>query len=84
MVNTPAHVDVNLNNLLGKSATGIQIPLSSSATVNGTQNFWGCAKGPGAKGCSTASGAAHRFDAVLQPEILNLADHLNSGALADR
>ncbi len=57
VVNTPTHVDVNLNNLFGRSATGIQIPVSSSATVNGTQNFWGCAKGPGARGCSTASGA---------------------------
>ena len=58
VINTPAHVDVNLNNLLGKGATGIQIPSPSTATVNGTQNFWGCSKGPGANGCSTADGAA--------------------------
>lgn len=55
VVNTPTSVDVNLNNLLGKGV-GIQIPSASTATVNGKQNFWGCAKGPGAKGCSTVSG----------------------------
>ncbi len=57
VVNTPTSVDVNLNNLLGKGV-GVQIPSPSTATVNATQNFWGCAKGPGSKGCTTASGAA--------------------------
>ncbi len=54
-VNTPAQVDVNLNNLEGNGAIGVQT--SNAGIANATQNFWGCAKGPGAKGCSTASGA---------------------------
>ena len=53
VVNTPTNADVNLNNLLGK---GVGVQNLSTGTVNATQNFWGCAKGPGAKGCTTVSG----------------------------
>jgi len=53
VINTPANAGVNLNNLLGKKV-GVQN--LSTGIVNATQNFWGCAKGPGAKGCTTVSG----------------------------
>ncbi len=51
VVNTAAHVDVNLNNLLGKNTFGVQNS-NAGGTVNATQNFWGCPQGPGAKACS--------------------------------
>jgi hypothetical protein len=44
---------VTLNNLLGK---GVGVQNLSTGTINATQNFWGCAKGPGAKGCTKVSG----------------------------
>jgi len=55
VVNTPAKVDINLNNLEGN---GIGVQTLNAGIANATQNFWGCAKGPGAKGCTIASGAA--------------------------
>jgi parallel beta-helix repeat protein len=54
VINTPASVDVHLNDLLGKGA-GVQT--LNAGTANATLNFWGCAKGPGARGCTTASGS---------------------------
>ncbi len=63
-INTPAIVDVHLNNLLG-GKVGVQnvcqfdytansFPGPCLGTINATQNFWGCAKGPGSGGCTTA------------------------------
>jgi len=52
VVNTAARVDVHLNNLMGKS---VGVENKSSAITDAIDNFWGCAKGPTAKGCSTAS-----------------------------
>jgi len=53
VINTPISVDVNLNNLLGK---GVGVQTLNAGTANATLNFWGCAKGPGAKGCTTVGG----------------------------
>jgi parallel beta-helix repeat protein len=53
VINTAANADVTLNNLLGK---GVGVQNLSTGTINATQNFWGCAKGPGAKGCTKVSG----------------------------
>jgi len=53
VVNTPASVDAHLNNLLGKQ-TGIDA--YGGATVNATENWWGCSGGPGANGCASVSG----------------------------
>jgi len=53
VINTPISVDVNLNNLLGK---GVGVQTLNAGTANATLNFWGCAKGPGAKGCTAVSG----------------------------
>jgi hypothetical protein len=54
VVNTPASVDVHLNNLLGKQ-TGIDA--YGGATVNAVENWWGCSGGPGANGCASVSGS---------------------------
>ncbi len=52
--NAGGTVDVHLNNLKG-SGTGIDN--SGAGAVNATQNWWGCAKGPGAPGCTSVSGS---------------------------
>jgi parallel beta-helix repeat protein len=52
VVNTPASVDVHLNDLLGK---GVGVQTLNGGTANATLNFWGCAKGPGTRGCTTVS-----------------------------
>jgi parallel beta-helix repeat protein len=49
-------LDVHLNDFYG---TGIGIDnLNASGTVNATENWWGCAGGPGIDGCSTVVGGA--------------------------
>jgi len=56
VINTPApaSAELHLNNLLGKQ-TGIHV--SGGATVDATENWWGCSGGPGANGCAGVSGA---------------------------
>jgi hypothetical protein len=64
-VNTTADVDLHLNNLLGgkigvanvctqDNGAGAAVCIGS---INATENFWGCAGGPGSGNCSTTSGA---------------------------
>jgi len=65
-VNTPAEVDIHLNDLLGgKIGVADVCALDNSAVCNGnidtTENYWGCHAGPGRSGCSTASGTDIRF-----------------------
>ena len=59
-INTPAWVNVHLNDLLGgKVGVGNVCALDNASCAGGsvaTENFWGCAKGPGAHACSTTSG----------------------------
>ena len=59
-VNTPAWVSVHENDLLGgkvgvANVCGLDMASCSAGSV-ATDNFWGCAKGPGGHGCSTTSG----------------------------
>jgi len=59
-VNTPATVDAHFNNLLGGNVGVANVcGLDSAActgTIDATENFWGCAAGPGGSGCTTTSG----------------------------
>jgi len=52
--NTNGLIDAHLNNLLGKA---IGVDNLGSGTVNATVNWWGCAKGAGAPGCTSVSGS---------------------------
>jgi hypothetical protein len=52
-VDTPATVDIHLNDLLGRK---IGVANLGSGSVDATENWWGCVRGPGAPGCSTVSG----------------------------
>ena len=55
-VNTvsPAVVDAHLNNLLGQQ---IGVDNLGSGGVDATENWWGCAKGPGFPSCTSVSGS---------------------------
>jgi hypothetical protein len=57
-VRTRASVDINLNNLLGK---GIGVDNLGAGPVQAVENWWGCAAGPGSKGCTTISGPKVAF-----------------------
>jgi hypothetical protein len=46
-------VDAHLNNLLGKK---IGVDNLGKGTVTATVNWWGCARGPGADGCTSVAG----------------------------
>lgn len=48
-------VVAHLNNLIGRKAIGVDN--LGSGPVDATQNWWGCANGPGGRGCTTVSGA---------------------------
>lgn len=73
-VNTPAEVDIHLNELLGgKIGVGDVCALDGSklcaGTIDATENYWGCSAGPGGSGCSTVSGSDIRFAPWLnQPD----------------
>ena len=54
VAHTAAEVDVHQNNLNGGGAGVANL---GPGTVNATNNWWGCAKGPNASGCSSVSGA---------------------------
>lgn len=53
---TPCYTPlVHLNNLL-KGTFGVQTGTASAIQVVAPENFWGCSKGPGQKGCTATSG----------------------------
>jgi hypothetical protein len=56
-------VEAHLNNLLG-GAVGINN--LAAGNVNGTENWWGCSKGPGSGGCSSVSGSNVTTDPFLR------------------
>lgn len=53
-VNSASPLDVHLNVFAGKGI-GVE-ELSAGGSVNATENWWGCAKGPSAHGCATVVG----------------------------
>jgi len=70
-VNTPAEVDIHLNDLLGGKIGVVDVcalDKSSACTgsIDATENYWGCPAGPGGPECTTTSGAAIRFTPWLQ------------------
>jgi hypothetical protein len=70
-VNTPAEVDIHLNDLLGGKIGVADVCAFDHATectgkIDATENFWGCHAGPGGKGCSTTSGSDILFTPWLE------------------
>jgi hypothetical protein len=73
-VNTPAEVDIHLNDLRGgKISVADVCALDGAAictgSIDATQNYWGCPAGPGGPGCATASGSDIRFAPWLKTPI---------------
>jgi hypothetical protein len=65
-INTPAQVDIHLNDLMGGQVGVADVCAFDSATIctggiDATENYWGCPRGPGGLQCTTASGADIRF-----------------------
>jgi parallel beta-helix repeat protein len=54
VMNNPGAMDVHQNNLLG---TGTGVANLGVGALDASSNFFGCAGGPGATGCSTVSGS---------------------------
>lgn len=55
VMNNPGAMDLHLNNLLGG---GVGVANLGQGLVNGMMNFFGCAGGPGAAGCTTLQGTS--------------------------
>lgn len=73
-VNTPAEVDVHLNDLRGGNVgVGDVCALDGATICTGTidaaENYWGCPAGPGDDACSTASGSNILFIPWLKKSI---------------
>jgi hypothetical protein len=73
-INTPAPVDVHLNDLLGgkigvADVCAFDKATACTGTIDATQNYWGCAAGPGGSQCTTASGSDVRFTPWLHKPI---------------
>lgn len=71
-INTPAEVDVHLNDLLGRNigvedVCAFDKGKACTGVIDATQNWWGCAGGPGNPECSSASGT----DILFQPWLQN-------------
>lgn len=83
-INTPAGVDVHLNDLLGGKIGVADVCVFDHATactgrIDATQNYWGCPAGPGGKECTTASGSDIRFFPWLREAIGDDDDHGDGG-----
>jgi hypothetical protein len=73
-VNTPARVDIHLNDLLGGKVGVADVCAFDGAAVctgsiDTTENYWGCSAGPGGPGCTTTSGSDILFIPWLQQPI---------------
>lgn len=85
-VNTPAEVDIHLNDLLGgKVGVGDVCSFDGASICTGhidaTENFWGCTTGPGGNGCSSVSGGNIRFTPFLTNPGEDEGDHGNDQSL---
>jgi hypothetical protein len=66
VTNTPAEVDLHFNDLLGGN---IGVDNLGTGTVDATQNWWGCAKGPSTSGCTSVKGNGVSFTPLLTNPI---------------
>jgi hypothetical protein len=71
-VNTPAEVDIHLNDLVGHDIGVANVcafdkgASCAAGRIDATENFWGCPAGPGGSGCTTTSGSDIRFTPWLE------------------
>ena len=79
-INTPAAVNIHLNDLLGDKVGVADVCALDAATIctgriDATENYWGCSAGPGGHGCTTTSGSDIRFTPWLKHAIGGDDDH---------
>ena len=79
-INTPALVDIHLNNLLGGKIGVADVCAFDHATIctgsiDAIQNYWGCDDGPGAKKCTTVSGADILYIPWLEQSVTDDPDN---------
>ena len=58
VVNTPAQVNVHLNNFVDKT---VGVDNLGAGTSDATENWWGCSDGPGEEGCASVEGSGVTF-----------------------
>jgi hypothetical protein len=73
-INTPADVDLHLNDLLDKKVGVANVcafdkAANCTGTIDATQNWWGCEEGPGSHQCSSVSGANIAFKPWLNQSV---------------
>ena len=73
-INTPAEVDIHLNDLRGGQTGVADVCVFDGATIctgsiDATENYWGCPAGPGGHGCAAASGSDIRSTPWLKNPI---------------
>jgi hypothetical protein len=78
-INTPAVVDVHLNDLEGgrlgiADVCALDKASICTGSINATENYWGCASGPGVSGCSSTSAPAINFTPWLKHPLDGDAD----------
>jgi parallel beta-helix repeat protein len=83
-VNTPAEVDIHLNDLLGGKVGVADVCALDQSTVctgsiDATENFWGCSVGPGRQGCTTTSGSNILFTPWLDHSVKDDEGHQDHG-----
>ncbi len=71
VTNTPALVYIHLNNLLGET---LGVDNLGTGMVDATENWWGCAQGPGHAECSSAGGAGVVFTPWLRNPAPNTSN----------
>jgi hypothetical protein len=75
-VNTPAEVDIHLNDLLGDKIGVADVCAFDKApvctgSIDATENYWGCAQGPNKDSCTTTSGSDIRFTPWLHKSVVD-------------
>lgn len=73
-VNTPAQVDIHLNQLRGGKIGVADVCAFDGASmctgsIDAIQNYWGCPAGPGGSGCTSASGTDITFTPWLKNPV---------------
>ena len=79
-INTPAVVNVHLNGLEGgklgmDDVCALDGASICTGSIDATENYWGCASGPGGSACSSTSGADINFTPWLKQPVGGDGNH---------
>jgi hypothetical protein len=76
VTNTPGEVVIHLNDLLGQA---VGVDNIGPGSVDATENWWGCAAGPGSGECSRVQGARVTFAPSLRTPESSESDKSSEG-----